>query len=155
VIAHWKTHGDSSRASEFGCEFGWPRARGRCLGGLAPIPGGPSDISYLAKKLHYGGRISHRRTSDGRVSHGRVPHRPASHERASHRCASYERASHGRVSHGVYLTAVHLISVHLTVVYLMCVHLMNVHLTGVLWWGGYHHLVQTGGHTRYIAYIGS
>jgi hypothetical protein len=55
----------------------------------------------------------------------------------------------------VYLTAVHLISVHLTVVYLMCVHLMNVRLTGVLWWGGYHHLVQTGGHTRYIAYIGS
>jgi hypothetical protein len=25
-----------SRASEFGCEFGWPRARGGCLGGLAP-----------------------------------------------------------------------------------------------------------------------
>jgi hypothetical protein len=33
-----------SQASEFGCEFGWPRARGGCLGGLAPIPGlnGPS-----------------------------------------------------------------------------------------------------------------
>jgi hypothetical protein len=25
----------------------------------------------------------------------------------------------------------------------------------LLWWGGYHPLVQTGGHTRYIAYIGS
>jgi hypothetical protein len=95
-----------SRASE----FGWPRARGSCLGG----------------------RIYHRRASDGRVSHGRVPHRPASHERACHGCASYERASRGRVSHGVYITGVHLIGVHLTVVYLMCMHFMNVHLTGVL-----------------------
>jgi hypothetical protein len=30
------------------------------------------DISYLAKKPHYGGRISHGRASDGRVSHGRA-----------------------------------------------------------------------------------
>jgi hypothetical protein len=25
----------------------------------------------------------------------------------------------------------------------------------LVWWGGYHSLVQTDGHTRYIAYIGS
>src|SRR2546421_4938889 len=29
-----------SRASEFGCEFGWPRARGGCLGGLGSHTGG-------------------------------------------------------------------------------------------------------------------
>ena len=32
------------------------------------------DISYLAKKPHYGGRISHGRASDGHVSHGPVPY---------------------------------------------------------------------------------
>jgi hypothetical protein len=34
--------------------------------------------------------------------------------------------------------------------------LINSHLAFVIvWWGGYHPLMQTAGHTRYIAYIGS
>jgi len=56
-------------------------------------------ISYLAKKPHYGGRISYGRASDGRVSHGRIPHGRVSYECASHKRASHERASHGRISH--------------------------------------------------------
>jgi hypothetical protein len=38
-----------SRASEFGCEFGWPRIRGRCLGGLAPTQI-TSKIAQLSTK---------------------------------------------------------------------------------------------------------
>jgi hypothetical protein len=41
-----------SRASEFGCEFGWPRARGGCLGELAPIPGANRPNAKLAYPLH-------------------------------------------------------------------------------------------------------
>jgi hypothetical protein len=41
-----------SRASEFGCDFGWPRARGGCLGGLAPIPGVNGLSAKSAYPLH-------------------------------------------------------------------------------------------------------